>query len=288
MGFDTLFVPDHLLFERHLPNVDLVEGERRGIWEVWTLLSALAEATRRVTFGPFVLCTSFRNPALIAKMAATIDEVSGGRFLMALGAGWHEPEYRAFGFPFDRRVSRFEEALQIIVPLLREGRVDFAGQFYQARDCELRPRGPRPNGPPIWIGGGRPRMLRLVARWADVYNCDFKVAAREVSEAFAALDAACAEVGRDPTTIERTAALRVAILTPDEARARGRAPGARLEPFELTGWRRSAVAGTPEELVAILQAFEAAGTQHLTCFITMPTGLAGVQRFEPVLRALKG
>jgi alkanesulfonate monooxygenase SsuD/methylene tetrahydromethanopterin reductase-like flavin-dependent oxidoreductase (luciferase family) len=101
-------------------------------------------------------------------MAVTLDEVSGGRFILGIGAGWNEPEFRAFGLPFDRRVDRFEEALQIIVPLLREGRVDFQGRYYSARDCELAPRGPRSGGPPVVIGAQQPRMLRLAARYADV------------------------------------------------------------------------------------------------------------------------
>ena len=140
-GFDAIWLADHLLYRR--PNQPTA-----GIWECWTILSALAEATSRIELGTLTLCSSIRNPAVLAKMAATLDEVSGGRFIFGIGAGWNEPEYRAFGLPFDRRVDRFEEALQIITPLLREGRVDFAGQHYTARDCEILPRGPRPSGPP--------------------------------------------------------------------------------------------------------------------------------------------
>src|SRR5438046_10635782 len=112
------------------------------VWEGWSLLSALAASTRRVELGTLVVATSFRNQALLAKMADTVDEISAGRLILGLGAGWNEAEYVAFGFPFDHRVSRFEEAVQIIHGLLRHGHVDFAGQFYSARDCELRPRGP--------------------------------------------------------------------------------------------------------------------------------------------------
>ena len=119
IGVDTLSAPDHLLFRNGPPTVSLPEGETRGVWEVFTLLTALAASTKRVTLLPFVACTSFRNPALLAKIADTLDEVSGGRLILGLGAGWHEPEYRAYGYPFDRRVSRFDEALQIIVPLLK-------------------------------------------------------------------------------------------------------------------------------------------------------------------------
>lgn len=109
------------------------------------MLSAVAASTSRMEVGSLVACTSFRNPALLAKMAVTVDEICGGRLILGLGAGWVESDFRAFGFPFDHRVSRFEEALLIITTLLREGRIDFDGEYYQARDCELRPRGPRKN-----------------------------------------------------------------------------------------------------------------------------------------------
>jgi len=112
-------------------------------------LAALAAVTERVELGTLVTCTSFRNPALLAKMADTVEEISDGRLILGLGAGYYEPEYRAFGFPFDHRVGRFEEALQIVYGLLRRGTIDFNGQYYQARDCELTPRGPRPGGLPF-------------------------------------------------------------------------------------------------------------------------------------------
>jgi alkanesulfonate monooxygenase SsuD/methylene tetrahydromethanopterin reductase-like flavin-dependent oxidoreductase (luciferase family) len=164
LGFDSLWVPDHLL---------LTWGDQtRGIWECWSMLAALAAVTSRVELGPLVISTLFRTPALLAKMAATVDEISGGRLVLGLGAGWSGPEERTFGYPSDRRVDRFEEALQIIAPLLRTGHVDFTGKYYQARDCALRPRGPRPGGPPIMIGAKGPRMLRLAARYADIWNAE--------------------------------------------------------------------------------------------------------------------
>jgi alkanesulfonate monooxygenase SsuD/methylene tetrahydromethanopterin reductase-like flavin-dependent oxidoreductase (luciferase family) len=176
VGFDTLMAPDHLLFRRsppgNVPAVDMPEGKSRGIWEAWSVLSSVAAITRGVQLGPLVACTGFRNPALLAKMAETLDEISGGRLLLGLGAGWHQPEFEAFGYPFDHRVGRFEEALRIIVPLLREGQVDFEGQYYRARDCEIRPRGPRPSGVPIFIGAQGPRMMRLCARYADHFDAD--------------------------------------------------------------------------------------------------------------------
>src|ERR1043165_3879953 len=120
-GFDSIWVYDHLLFR-------FPEQPTGGIWECWTLLAALAEATERVDLGTIVLCVSFRNPAVLAKMADTLEEISGGRLILGLGAGWHQPEFDAFGIPFDHKAGRFEEALKIIVPLLKEGKVDFTGE----------------------------------------------------------------------------------------------------------------------------------------------------------------
>src|ERR1051326_5649065 len=155
-GFDSLWLADQLLYRD--------PGKpTRGIWEGWTMLSALAEATARVEIGPLVLCNAFRHPASLAHLATTLDEVSHGRLILGVGAGWNEPEYQAFGLPFEHRVDRFEEALQILKPLLREGHVDFVGQYYQARDCDDVPRGRRTGGPPLLVGSEGPRMLKLTA-----------------------------------------------------------------------------------------------------------------------------
>jgi alkanesulfonate monooxygenase SsuD/methylene tetrahydromethanopterin reductase-like flavin-dependent oxidoreductase (luciferase family) len=194
--FDAIWVADHLLFEW--------DGQRRGIWESWTLLSALAEATSRVELGALVMCTAFRNPALLAKMADAIDEVSAGRLILGLGAGWHQPEFTAFGYPFDHLASRFEEALRIIAPLVRGGAVDYHGTYERAVDCVSLPRGPRPKGPPILIGASRPRMLRLTAELGDAWNTCWLGRAAELPPRVAELHAACADVGRDPATLDVT------------------------------------------------------------------------------------
>ncbi len=270
-GVDTLFVPDHLIF-RHSDTVDLPPGASRGIWEAWTVLSALSQITRRVTLGPFVACTSFRNPALLAKMADALDAVSDGRLILGLGAGWHEPEYTAFGYPFDRRVSRFEEALQIIVPLLRDGRVDFAGQYYQARDCELLPRGPRQSGPPIWIGARMPRMMALAARYADAYNTDVLLDPTDYSglaERFGVLDGACRAAGRDPASMLRTSGCFLA-LDGAQAGSAGLPPGH--------------IGGSLEEITAWLIAVKALGVQHATFWLT-PWTRRGIEQLAPIVAA---
>ena len=162
-GFDSVWVGEHLLYRWQ-------DRPPRGPWEAWTMLAAIAASTTRIELGPLVACTNFHNPALLAKQAATIDEISGGRFVLGLGAGWNETEFRAFGYPYDHRIDRFEEAFTIIRTLLREGAIDFDGRWYQARDCELLPRGPRPAGPPLMIGSIGPRMLRATMAHADSWN----------------------------------------------------------------------------------------------------------------------
>src|SRR5919112_358549 len=122
-GYDSIWVGDHLIY-------DLPDGSTRGPYEGWTTLAAVAAVTDRVEIGPLVASTAFHEPAMLAKQAATVDAISQGRLILGLGAGWNRREFDAFGFPYDRRVSRFEEALAIIVPLLREGRTTFSGQFY--------------------------------------------------------------------------------------------------------------------------------------------------------------
>src|SRR6476646_10423050 len=163
VGFDTLWLGDHLLYRYG-------DGSTRGPWEVWTMLSALAASTSRIRLGPLVAATAFHAPPMLAKLAATADEISGGRLILGLGAGWNDTEFRAFGFPFDHRISRFEEAFTIIRALLREGHVDFDGHFYQARDCELLPAPSRPGGPPLMVGSVGPRMLEITLPHVDAWN----------------------------------------------------------------------------------------------------------------------
>src|SRR6188472_4633282 len=205
IGLDSIWVGDHLLYRRETGNV--------GPWEVWTSLAGLAEATEKVELGPLVAATSFHAPAMLAKMAATVDEISGGRLILGLGAGWNEPDYTAFGFPYDHRVSRFEEAFTIIRTLLRDGRCDFDGSYYQVRDCELLPRGPRPEGPPLMVGSDGERMLGITLPHVQAWNAWFAWfdnGAERYRALRERIDAACRTAGRDPAEVERTAALFVA------------------------------------------------------------------------------
>jgi alkanesulfonate monooxygenase SsuD/methylene tetrahydromethanopterin reductase-like flavin-dependent oxidoreductase (luciferase family) len=175
-------------------------------------MGAIAGVTSRIAFGPLVACTNFHNPALLAKQAATLDEIGGGRFVLGLGAGWNAEEFRAFGFPFDHRIDRFEEAFTIIRTLLREGAIDFDGRYYQARDCELLPRPARIGGPPLMIGSKGPRMLAITLPYVDSWNVWFTDTGNRASGVPALrqlVDEACVTVGRDPAAVERTVAVQV-------------------------------------------------------------------------------
>ena len=240
-GFDSIWLADHLLYRN--------PGEpTRGIWESWTVLSALAEATERVELGTLVTCNTFRNPAILAKIATTADEVSHGRIILGIGAGWNEPEYEAFGLPFEHRVGRLEEALQIIRPLLREGYVDFKGQYYQVRNCEIAPRGPRKEGPPLMVGGEGPRMLRLTAKYADLWNTGYMGSPETMVERIAWIETACRKVGRDPATIGITAF--IGLWFPD------------FQPNKPK-FLDSPLSGTSQEIATAMQGYEKLGVQHI-------------------------
>ena len=239
VGLDSIWLADHLIYR--FPN----EAESAP-WEALTMLSALAAVTTHITLGTLVVCTSFRPPAMLAKMADALDEISGGRFILGLGAGWYQPEYEAFGYPFDHLASRFDEALQIIVPLLREGHVDFQGQYYQVRNCVLRPRGPSPAGPRVLIGARRPRMLQLVARYADAWNTAWHTDTAIVKERYEPLAQACTAIGRDPATIEITVGTEV-----------------RLQPRKDDGSPDNAISGAPEEIADRLRDFASVSNSHL-------------------------
>ncbi len=205
VGFDTLWLGDHLLYR-------YADGATRGPWEAWTMLSALAASTSRIRLGPLVAATAFHAPAMLAKLAATVDEISGGRLILGLGAGWNETEFRAFGFPFDHRISRFEEAFTIIRTLLREGRIDFDGRFFQARDCELLPPPSRPGGPPLMVGSVGPRMLEITLPHVDAWNVWYRQSNNTpagLEPILRQVDEACRAVDRDPATLEKTSAVFV-------------------------------------------------------------------------------
>jgi probable F420-dependent oxidoreductase len=269
-GFDSIWVGEHLLYR-------WPDRPARGPWEAWTLMAAIAAATSRVEIGPLVACAGFHNPALLAKQAATIDEISGGRFVLGLGAGWNQVEFDAFGFPFDHRIDRFEEAFTIIATLLREGAIDFDGRYFQARDCELLPRGPRPAGPPLLIGSKGPRMLRIALPQADAWNvwwADTGNSPAGVPPLRDIVDEAARDVGRDPAAIERTVAVLVQL--PGGA---GRVDGSGL----AAGVR--ALAGPASVIADELRAYARVGIGHVQLVVD-PITTASVRALGPVLREL--
>jgi alkanesulfonate monooxygenase SsuD/methylene tetrahydromethanopterin reductase-like flavin-dependent oxidoreductase (luciferase family) len=205
VGFDTIWLGDHLLYR-------YPDGSERGPWEVWTMLAAIAASTSRIKLGPLVAATAFHAPAMLAKLASTVDEISGGRLIVGLGAGWNDTEFAAFGFPFDHRVSRFEEAFTIIRTLLREGKIDFAGQFFQARDCALLPPPARPGGPPLMVGSIGPRMLEITLPHVEQWNVWYRQSENSpagLEPILRDVEEACRRVGRDPATLEKTSAVLV-------------------------------------------------------------------------------
>ncbi|MFW2340479.1 MAG: LLM class flavin-dependent oxidoreductase, partial [Acidimicrobiia bacterium] len=163
IGFDSIWVGDHLIYR---PD----DGPPRGPWEAWSLLAAIAASTNTVEIGPLVAATAFHSPAMLAKKAITVDEISGGRLVLGLGAGWNRAEFDAFGFAFDHRASRFEEAFHIIRRLVKGDEVDHQGPYYNTDRAEILPAGPRQEGPPILIGSQGPRVLKATAPFMDQWN----------------------------------------------------------------------------------------------------------------------
>jgi alkanesulfonate monooxygenase SsuD/methylene tetrahydromethanopterin reductase-like flavin-dependent oxidoreductase (luciferase family) len=243
VGFDSVWLGDHLLY-------DTPEGPR-GPWEVWTSLAAIAASTTRVQLGPLVASTSFHAPAMLAKLAATVDAVSGGRLILGLGAGWNRREYEAFGFPYDQRVSRFEESFAVIRALLHDGEIDFRGRFVSAERCVLHPRLDR--AMPLMVGSVGPRMLAITLPHVQAWNVwwsqfgntpdGFAIAKADVDERIVA-------AGRAPGAVTATCAVHVQL-----AGGRGRAMGhdGAIEP----------VRGGITEIAEQLRAFAHAGAQQV-------------------------
>jgi alkanesulfonate monooxygenase SsuD/methylene tetrahydromethanopterin reductase-like flavin-dependent oxidoreductase (luciferase family) len=264
IGFDTVWIADELLWRQ-------ADGSIHGWWESVAMTGAVAAATSRVKVGTWILSALHRNPAITAKVVETLDEISGGRFVFGLGSGHAGKQAHAFGLPEDHVYGRFEEAVQIIVPLLRQGRADFEGTFHAARDLEQRPIGPRPGRIPIMIGAKGPKMLRLAALHADIWSwyVEERSDLQEFGPRLAAFEAACLAVGRDPATV-------------------GRSAGIVVEPTSFTG--SAEVIGTPvrgsaEEIADGFRAFRDGGFTQLEIMLWPPT-LAALEAMAPVIELL--
>ena len=241
-GFDSIWVGDHLLYRG--------DGRpERGPWDAWTLLAGLALVTERATIGPLVACTAFREPGLLARAAAAVDELSGGRLVVALGAGWNETEFRAFGIPFDRRVSRFEEAFEIVRRLLAGERITFEGRFHRVEDAVLLP--PPARRPPLMVGSIGPRMLAATLPYVDAWNCWWEQYGNS-PEGFAELNARVDEAAGDRAAeIERSCCVLVAVDPASRERPRTEtAPP--VEPERLPAHLRALADAGADEAILVL------------------------------------
>ena len=264
VGFDSIWLGDHLLYRD--------EGRPlSGPWDAWTTLAALAEVTERVVLGPLVACLSFHPPGLVARMAAAIDEISGGRFVLGVGSGWNEPEYRAFGLPFDHRASRFLESFEIIRRLIAGETVTSDGRFWQVEDAVLLP--PPARVMPIMLGTSGPRQLAATLPHAESWNSWWSAFGNtpagfaEVSDGISAI---AHEAGCDPASVERSACVLVAF---DGGAAERPAP----EAPPLTG--------TPDEIARALHDYAEAGA-HEAILVLDPIDEASIRRCGAVLAAL--
>lgn len=268
-GFDSIWLGDHLLYRDP-------DGATRGPWEAWSALAALGEVTKRVELGPLVAATAFHAPAMLAKKAATVDEISGGRLILGLGAGWNRTEFEAFGFPYDHRASRFEEAFTIIRTLIREGSVEFTGDYYQVREMELVP--PARSEMKILVGSNGQRLLRATMPHADMWNTwhlDYGNRAAGLEPLLGRVDEACAAVGRDPGQVDKTAAVYVQL-----SRGEGRRAGSREKQDSPP------IRGSHEEIAAELRAFDDLGLAHIQVVLD-PIDARGVEELAEIVRLLR-
>jgi len=253
-GFDSVWVGDHLLYRG--------DGRsERGPWDCWATLAWLAGITERVTLGPLVACTAFHPPGMLARQAAAVDELSGGRLVAALGAGWNREEFRAFGLPFEQHVSRFEEAFTIVRRLLAGERVTFEGRFHSVHDALLLP--PPARRPKLMIGANKPRMLSIALPHVDAWNTWFTHygnTAEGFAEHNAYVSGEAERAGRDPAEIERSACVLVEVE-----------PGAGER-------RRDVPAVAADGLAGHLRALEQAGADEAILVLDPIT--------EPSIRAL--
>jgi alkanesulfonate monooxygenase SsuD/methylene tetrahydromethanopterin reductase-like flavin-dependent oxidoreductase (luciferase family) len=263
MGFDTVWIPDELLWQ--------VDGEApRGYWDGVSMAGAVAATTTTIKVGTWVLSALHRNPGIIAKTAETLDEISGGRFVFGLGAGHEWPgQAHAFGLPEDRIFARFEEALQVIIPLVRGGYADFEGQFHAARDLPQQPVGPRPNSIPLLVGGNGPKGQRHAAIHADIWSgyAEERSHVDELGPRLTTLDAICEEVGRDPATI-------------------GRGAGILVEPMERAGAREGVISGSAEEIADAIRSFRLVGFTQVDLMLG-PGTVEAFDAMAPVLELLR-
>ncbi|MCK6557030.1 LLM class F420-dependent oxidoreductase [Candidatus Binatia bacterium] len=257
LGFHSFWFMDHF-WAKGMPDLDHLEA--------WTLMSAVAAVTERIGIGTLVVCNSYRNPALVAKMAASLDNISNGRFLLGIGAGWMEEEYRAYGYPFPPirvRLEQFEEALAVIKRMFAEDRATFQGKYYTIEEAPNNPKPLRKPHPPLLIGGaGERHLLRLVAEHADIWNCPNN-AAPELEKKLGVLARHCEAIGRDPATIEVSEQC-IVVLARNEKELKEKLQFARGTLGAVFDVDRTALKGTPEQLVEAIHARHKQGVTFFT------------------------
>jgi probable F420-dependent oxidoreductase len=270
VGFDSIWLGDHLLYE-------LAGGVHRGPWEAYTSVAALAAVTERVQLGTLVSSLGFHEPAMIAKMSATIDGISGGRFTLGVGSGWNRREYDAFGLPFDRRVDRFEESFGLVRRLLAGETVTHASEFHTIDRCLIDPPPVRPGGPVLMVGSNSPRMLRITLPYVQQWNVWWSIFGN-TPEGFADVVAdvrhRTAEVGRDPDSVEATACVYLQ-LPGGVGRVMGEFAGHEIRP----------VSGSAQQIAEVLARFAAAGAMHVQLVVD-PITEASIESLGEVLRLL--
>jgi probable F420-dependent oxidoreductase len=265
VGFDSIRLGDHYLYRE--------DGREGGPWEAWTFLAGLAAITERVRLGPLVACLNFHNPAVLAKKAAAVDELSGGRLVLGVGAGWNRTEFDAFGIPFDHRASRFEESFEIVRRLLDGERVTFGGRFHQVHDAVLLPRPAR--RPSLMVGSSGERVLAATLPHVETWNTWYDWYGN-TSEGFSAkmreIDVACERAGRDPRSIERSACVLVRV---GDTKERPDVEG--VTPLE----------GSLDEIGAGLRAMAEAGADELILVLD-PITEASIRALGDVVRGFHG
>jgi alkanesulfonate monooxygenase SsuD/methylene tetrahydromethanopterin reductase-like flavin-dependent oxidoreductase (luciferase family) len=269
LGYDTVFIPDHL-------NVVAVQSGSPA-YEGWTTLTGVLQSTQRVHGGLLVACEAFRNPAWYANAAATLDHMSGGRVIVGIGAGWYEEEFAAYGFDWRsgrERVERLGEALEVMTRMWRgEG---FEGRWYHAAGTDDCPRPLQQPHPPIWVGGQGPKLLAIAARFADAWNAPV-LPPEEVASRADTWRKLCAEEGRPmieityegPVWIDENAERIAARLEHNRA----------SELAIARTYARTAVAGTPDQVIARIKEYAEAGVTHFVCHFGKTTDLRGTELF---------
>lgn len=277
-GWDALWVSDHILWDDAATD--------RNCYEAWTLLTALATATERIRLGTLVTCNSYRHPSLLAKMAAGIDVISGGRIDFGIGAGWKEEEYRAYGYEFPgigTRQRQMSEAIDLTRLLWTEPYADFAGEHYTLERAVCAPK-PQQAPMPIWIGGHGDNLLRIVAEKADGWNMVFGRSLEALADRHAVLDRHCAEIGRDPASLQRSVFLFTAIAdNQDEVDAIGADLTARLgdaAPMFMGAGKAAGLIGSAEQVGESLRAHLDLGFDGLHLLFPYGHEVHQIERFS--------